>query len=216
MRKLFLVALIASLTVSVHAATGTISFKSQSFQVNEADGVAHVGLMTTYSPVSVDYTTLDYTLDPQDYAHDGVRYHKVSGTLSFAAGETLKYVDVPLINDNDYNNAPHQGGGQPFGFPLSNATNGVAISGDGTAPVVIYDDDLRPLVDFAPIPATMSETSLPMTITLTRTVNIAGQLLPSGSWARGMAMSFIGPSTPAGRGKCSSRPAAQPQRSPSR
>ena len=77
--------------------------------------------------VTVDYATADGT------AKAGEDYTASSGTLTFAAGETSKTVNVPVLDDS------HDEGEETFGFRLSNATG--ARIGDGEATGTIVNAD---------------------------------------------------------------------------
>ena len=63
------------------------------------------------SAVTVDYATSAAATSP---ATAGSDYTATSGTLTFAAGETVKFVNVPIINDNVSDS------GEKFVFTLSN------------------------------------------------------------------------------------------------
>jgi hypothetical protein len=78
--------------------------------------------------VSVDYATAD------DTAGAGEDYAAVSGTLSFAAGETNQQIVIPLLNDTI------REAKEDFYLLLSNPTGGVSL---GTSDVLIriQDDD---------------------------------------------------------------------------
>jgi len=78
----------------------------------EDAGVAHVELDSTFAPTSVHYQT---------FGGDGY-ITPVSGTLSFAAGETKKFIDVPLVNDSTYSCDPVS-----FDVRLSNPTNNALL-----------------------------------------------------------------------------------------
>ena len=86
------------------------------------------GAFTTAShSVTVDYATADGT------AVAGEDYTATSGTLTFAAGETVKTVNVPVLDD------AVDEGEETFTFRLSNATGGRI--GDGEATGTIANDD---------------------------------------------------------------------------
>src|SRR5262249_5931938 len=74
------------------------------------------------SPVRVDYTTVDGT------ATAGVDYTKLSGTFTFAPGQTVKNLVVPIADRGAV-------AGRAFAVVLSNPTN--ASMGDATGTVVI-------------------------------------------------------------------------------
>ena len=84
--------------------------------------------------VTVDYATADGT------ATAGSDYTETHGTLTFAAGETRKTIDVPVLEDG----FPEED--ETFTVTLSDATN--ASIGSGTATGRIEDDD--------PVPASLS------------------------------------------------------------
>ncbi len=78
--------------------------------------------------VTVDYGTADGT------ATAGSDYTAVSGTLTFAAGETRKTVKIPILDDGVEDD------GETFRFILSNASSGVSLSNE-EANVAIRNDD---------------------------------------------------------------------------
>jgi hypothetical protein len=86
--------------------------------VRVALGNAHV------APVSVDYATVDGT------AVAGADYGAVAGTLTFLPGETVKFVDVPILGDAAVE--PAEG----FGFVLSNAVNGDIAAAGGMVEIL--------------------------------------------------------------------------------
>ena len=80
--------------------------------------------------VSVDYATEDGT------AKAGADYTAVSGTLTFAAGETAKTVSVPLLDD------AHDEGKETFRLRLSNPRGAFLRGIHREAKGVIRNDDL--------------------------------------------------------------------------
>ena len=78
--------------------------------------------------VTVDYATEDGT------ATAGEDYEAVSGTLTFAAGETEKTVEVALLDDGDDEDD------ETFSLVLSRA-RGAALADDGTAQATVADDE---------------------------------------------------------------------------
>ena len=83
-------------------------------------------------PITVDYASADGTaVAPGDYAG-------VSGTLSFAPGQTLKTVDVDISGDTTYEND------ETFTVALSNPVN--VVLGSTPAVVTITNDDPVPQV----------------------------------------------------------------------
>ena len=80
--------------------------------------------------VTVAYATSDGT------ATAGADYTATSGTLTFAAGDTTKTVNVPILDDS------HDEGKETFTLRLSNASG--ARIGDGEATGTIENADLMP------------------------------------------------------------------------
>jgi autotransporter-associated beta strand protein len=102
--------------------------------VKEQDGVARVTLLRTGGSdgtVSVDYTTTDGT------AFAGTHYAASAGRITFGAGEILKSIEVPLINDAIYS------GETRFTIRLGNAA-GTTITGSDSQTVVITEDEPAP------------------------------------------------------------------------
>ena len=86
---------------------------------------------TAGGPVSVDYATADGT------AKAGEDFTAASGTLTFAAGETVKTVSVAVLDD------AHDEGEETMKLLLSNATGGARIR-DGEATGTIENSDPIP------------------------------------------------------------------------
>ncbi len=86
--------------------------------------------------VTVSYATSDATaVQPADYT-------STSGSLTFAPGETVKYINVPVKQDLAYEND------ETFVVTLSNTT---AVLGQPTAVVTIQNDDTLPTVSVSPV-----------------------------------------------------------------
>jgi len=79
-------------------------------------------------PATVDYTTADGT------AWAGQDYTAISGTLSFAAGEQVKLLNIPILNDGLKETD------EAFGLRLTNAV-GNALGAQKSARVTIKDND---------------------------------------------------------------------------
>lgn len=117
--------------------TGTILDDDPTkLHVDDAAGSESSGSMTfkvsrcgdSSSNARVDYTTQNGT------AVAGSDYLSKSGTLSFAAGETSKVVQVPLVNNSLHEST------ESYTVLLSNPVG--AFFGDGIAKGTIYDDDI--------------------------------------------------------------------------
>lgn len=85
-----------------------------------------------YGEITVDYSSSDAT------AVAGDDYQSVSGTLVFADGETSQTIDVPLLDDNDFE------GDETFTLQLSNTQGGAILVTPESAAVTITEDDPIP------------------------------------------------------------------------
>ncbi|MEC4987821.1 MAG: Calx-beta domain-containing protein, partial [Oscillatoria sp. PMC 1068.18] len=113
--------------------------------VNETDGnaVFTVTLDTASSQeITVNFATNDGSaISPDDYTSD-------TGSVTFAAGETIATITIPVINDTlDENN-------ETFSVSLSNADNAAIADDTGTATIV--DDDVTSAI-VSISPATISQ-----------------------------------------------------------
>jgi Ca2+-binding RTX toxin-like protein len=101
--------------------------------VTEGDGTFEVTFILSApseKEVRVDYTTVAGT------ANAGEDYAPLSGTLTFAPGETSRTVTFGVIDDLIIESA------ESFGVELSNAVNAAIL--DGAATVTITDNDIDP------------------------------------------------------------------------
>ena len=85
------------------------------------------------SPVSVDYATCKGT------ANAGSDYTATSGTLAFAPGELTKFISIPVIDDNLFEN-----GDETFNLSLSNPTNSAVLQSPATSTITILDNESKP------------------------------------------------------------------------
>jgi chitinase len=85
--------------------------------------------------ISVDYATADGT------AKAGSDYTAVSGTLNFAPNELSKFVNVPILNDNLFEN-----GNETFTLNLSAPTGGAVLASPSTTLITIFDNDSKPFI----------------------------------------------------------------------
>ncbi len=83
--------------------------------------------------VSIDYATSNGT------ATAGSDYTATSGTLTFAPGELTKFITIPIVDDNLFENAS-----ETFNLTLSNPTNSAVLLTPATTTVSIFDNDNRP------------------------------------------------------------------------
>ena len=126
----------AIITIEDNDAIGedTLAFSQAEYTISEAENTATITVVRTGNTdqtVSVDYETGD------DYAKAGFDYTAVSGTLTFAPGETIKTFNLPLLNDAlpELNEA--------LTLNLSNAVE-IDLGLQNSATLVIEEDDELP------------------------------------------------------------------------
>ena len=112
-----------------------------------------------FEPITVDYSTSDRT------AQAALDYQAVSGTVTFAPGETNKTIDV-TVNGDAFNEDD-----ESFWFDLDNTVN--AVLERTQAEVTINNDDALPEIDVSDA-AVLS--SIPITNDEGKTINTTGLL----------------------------------------
>jgi hypothetical protein len=95
------------------------------------------------SPVTVSYATQDGT------ATAGLDYTATSGTVTFAAGETVKTILVPIIGDTLYE------GNETIRVLLSSPSGTAIVDGSGT--ITILNDDAAPAPSIRVVDAALVE-----------------------------------------------------------
>ena len=113
----------------------TVAFSQAEYSIQEPANRALITVERTGNinqTVSVDYITSD------DYARSGLDYTAVSGTLTFAPGETTKTFNIPIINDS----LPELN--ETLNINLNNAV-GIDLGLQNTAKLTIADNDESPL-----------------------------------------------------------------------
>ena len=109
-------------------------------RVEEDDG-AVLAFAVTLSRAASAALTVDYATSDGS-AQAGVDYTAASGTLTFAAGESSRTIEVGVLDD------AHDEGEEPLTLTLSNASSG-RLS-DGKATGTIENRDPLPRAAFAP------------------------------------------------------------------
>ena len=129
--RLTILAVLLACAGGLHAAS-TIQFTATAYNVAEEAGAVTLTVQRsddTNTVVSVDYATTNLT------ATAGLKYTAVSGTLSFAAGQTNQAVVVPILNEAFVE------GTQTFQVILTNPTGGGLLGVRTPATVRITDND---------------------------------------------------------------------------
>ena len=114
--------------------------------------------------VSVEYTTSD------DDAEAGADYVSQSGRLTFADGETLRTIEIPIINDRDDEE------NEDFQILLSDVRGNAALGQQSEVEVVILDDDGAGTVAFSAISVAVNESRGEALVSLVRTGGTAGTI----------------------------------------
>ena len=135
---------IVSLTVDPVTAVA-FNFDNATYTVNEGDGHATIAVKRTGSTaddVTVGYATSDTAALTDCNIVNGIAssrcdYPPLIGTLRFAAGESVKTVIIPIIND------VHIEGPEVFSITLTNAMGG-DMGAPASAVITIIDNDTSP------------------------------------------------------------------------
>jgi uncharacterized delta-60 repeat protein len=125
----------AAATLVIVDDESAVAFSTSVFQASESQPTASLTVTRTGSaaiPFSVNYTTSDGT------ATSGQDYAAQNGTLNFASGESNKTIVLSIFNDTRIE------GDETVSVTLSNPSGGVAIGNQGSATLVISDDDALP------------------------------------------------------------------------
>ena len=122
------------------SATGTIrdndtpGFSINSPSVDEGASPASLEFTVSLSPASYQQTTVNYASTTTGTATSGTDFTAVSGTLTFAAGDTSKTITVSVTDDLDFEE------NETVVITLSNATGNAEI-GTATGTGTITNDD---------------------------------------------------------------------------
>ncbi len=111
---------------------GTLQFLLANGDVGEDAGTAEVVVLRTGNTnyaATVNYLILDGT------ALNGADYLGTNGSLSFAPGETIKEINIPILND------PWVEPSETISLVLTNASGGAQLGGQKSATVTILNDD---------------------------------------------------------------------------
>jgi PKD repeat protein len=151
---------------SLTYANGTVSLATLSSSYVEGSSVHFLVTRTNATAtMSVNYSTTDGS------AHAGTDYQAASGTLTFAAGETVKSFDVTTIDDTVLT------GGRSFSAHLTGATDGYLI-GSGTQTISITDNDYS-FLGFSQPSYTATQADGSMVATVLRSGNLANAVTVS-------------------------------------
>ncbi|NCR09221.1 MAG: hypothetical protein GPI95_13180 [Microcystis aeruginosa LG13-11] len=156
---------------------GTLAFSNAQFSVNE-DGtpVNQIKIIRTGGSQGEVSTTIDLT----NGTATSEDYDKTSIPVTFANGETEKFVTVPITNDTFVENP------ETINLTLTNPTNGATLGSQNTATLTILDDDAQ--LNFNAANYTVSEDGTAVTdIIITRTGRATGTVGATITFANGTA-----------------------------
>jgi N-acetylneuraminic acid mutarotase len=128
---------VEALTVPVE-----LGFAAAAFSVAEGTASATITVVRTGSASGA--VTAQYAVSPGT-ATAGVDYTPVSGTLSFASGQTFQQFTVPLLDDG--------GTGEPdetIALTLSNPTGGATLANPASAALILVENDPVPITPGGP------------------------------------------------------------------
>lgn len=114
---------------------GRLRFGTFTHVAGEADAFALVSVLRTGGsdgPVSVHYAAAGGS------ATAGTDFTAVSGRLSFAAGESLKMIQIPLREDSEVE------GRETILLTLANPSGGAALETPASATLIVRDNDADP------------------------------------------------------------------------
>ncbi|NCR27335.1 MAG: hypothetical protein GPJ25_13450, partial [Microcystis aeruginosa LE13-04] len=156
---------------------GTLAFSNAQFSVNE-DGtpVNQIKIIRTggsQGEVSATINLTNGTATAEDY-------DKTSIPVTFANGETEKFVTIPIANDTFVENP------ETINLTLTNPTNGATLGSQNTATLTILDDDAQ--LNFNAANYTVSEDGTAVTdIIITRTGRTTGTVGATITFTNGTA-----------------------------
>ncbi|HEY0323445.1 MAG TPA: Calx-beta domain-containing protein [Pyrinomonadaceae bacterium] len=128
------------------APTNTLAFSKATYGVQENQQTADIIVNRSgnlSSAVTVDYLTSDNSgLIPCQTNNNGIAsercdYATAAGTLRFAAGETTKTIQIPIVND------AYVEPNESFTIKISNPKGGAGLGATITATITITSDDAQ-------------------------------------------------------------------------
>jgi len=118
------------------SAVSSVQFNATAYVVNESAASVSIGVTrigNTANAATINYATNNGTAtQPGDYTN-------TSGSLQFAAGETIKFLTIPIVNDGAVERP------ESFSLVLNSAGSGVMEGSPFTTTITIQDDD-RPVL----------------------------------------------------------------------
>jgi len=114
------------------SAASSIQFNATTYFVNESAASVSIGVTrigNTANAATINYATNSGTAtQPGDFIN-------TSGSLQFAAGETIKFLTIPIVNDGAVERT------ESFNLVLSSPGNGAMEGSPFTTTITVLDDD---------------------------------------------------------------------------
>ena len=123
---------IASTTVTVLESPGTLQFSNPTYSVANTAGMAYFSVVRTLGSlgaVTVNFETVAVNATP------GLDFVPIAGTLTFAAGQTVGTIVVPVLND------PWENHNDTVNLVLTSPAGGATLGTLSTAQLSIIDTD---------------------------------------------------------------------------
>lgn len=127
----------------VNRAATTGVFINDASIVEGNDGRRSIEFVVSLSVASNSTVTINYRTSA-DFAREGEDYEAMAGTITFAPGETVKSISVPVIGDSLRET------NETFFVFLSNPSAGVAFGRNSATGTIMNDDD-APFSTVAPV-----------------------------------------------------------------
>lgn len=154
----------ATVTIIDNDAPGTFVFTAPEYSVAESGPTATITVLRTngnLGGVSVTVQTSGGSATP------GVDYQAVSNVLTFAAGQMVRTIVIPVFEDGN----PE--GTETVGLLLSNPTGGSSIGVPGTAILSILDNEASVGLALGALSVAESLTNFPVTLVRLGDTNVA-------------------------------------------
>ncbi len=146
--------------ITIQDVDSTFNFATVTNNVAENAGTVVLNVWRTGGVAAA--ATVNYKSSTNGTATSGVDFTPATGTLTFAAGDTNKAITVKITNDSLIE------GDETFTVALSAPTGNASLGTNGTAVVVIQDDDLNSFA-FTAGTASVAENATNVVLTVVRT-----------------------------------------------
>lgn len=144
--------------------SGVIQFGQRILGAQENGGSLTIPVLRSAfgatGPTTVQFSTSDQS------ANAGSDYVATSGTLTFDAGENVKFITVPLLNDNVSE------GTEIFSLVLSNPTDGYVLGSANPNASVFIHDSIKPSLTISDAATTEGGDAV-FTVTLSQAPNLS-------------------------------------------